>query len=219
MDGPMATPRAHPVRLSAAQRHRLKKLARGHKRPHRDRLRAQIVLDAAAGHAGAAIARRLGVSTDTARKWRGRFASDGFDGLRDRKRTGRPPRFTPVQQAQAKALACELPAANGVPIGYVNAFTQLRALPAGDRRVSHLDALHRGITPPHTNDTRYSSSAAARRTALLCRRTPSADALPIRLAFPPLPVEPASQVTSGDGLPMLWSYRVLPCSVRSHHLK
>jgi hypothetical protein len=60
MDGPMSAPRARPVRLSAAQRHRLKKIAWGHKSPYRGRLRAQIVLDAAAGHANAAIARRLG---------------------------------------------------------------------------------------------------------------------------------------------------------------
>ena len=112
----MSGPRAHPVRLTAAQRHRLKKVARGHKSPYRDRLRAQVVLDAAAGHANAAIARRLGVTPDTARKWRGRFAADAFDGLRDRKRCGRPPRFTPVQQAQVKALVCELPAASGVPL-------------------------------------------------------------------------------------------------------
>jgi hypothetical protein len=46
----------------------------------------------------------------------GRFAAEGFDGLRDRERAGRPPRFTPVQQAQVKALACELPAASGVPL-------------------------------------------------------------------------------------------------------
>jgi transposase len=112
----MSTPRAHPVRLTAAQRHRLKKIAPGHKSPHRDRLRAQIVLDAAAGHAGTAIARRCRVTSDTARKWRGRFATDAFDGLRDRKRCRRPPRFTPVQQAQVKALACELPAASAVPL-------------------------------------------------------------------------------------------------------
>jgi transposase len=112
----MSGPRAHPVRLTAAQRHRLKKVARGHKSPYRDRLRAQVVLDAAAGHANAAIARRLGVTPDTARKWRGRFAADAFDGLRDRKRCGRPPRFTPVQQAQVKALVCELPAASGAPL-------------------------------------------------------------------------------------------------------
>jgi hypothetical protein len=40
----------------------------------------------------------------------------GMHGLGDRKRGGRPPRFTPVQQAQVKALACELPAMRGVPL-------------------------------------------------------------------------------------------------------
>jgi transposase len=102
--------------LTASQRHRLKKVARGHKSPYRDRLRALIVLDAAAGHSNAAIARRRQVTADTARKWRGRFAEQGADGLADRKRSGRPPRFTPVQRAQVTALACELPATAGVPL-------------------------------------------------------------------------------------------------------
>jgi transposase len=107
---------ARPVRLTASQRHRLKKTARSHSSPHRDRLRAQIVLDAASDYANAAIARRRHVSVDTVRKWRGRFAAEGLHGLGDRKRCGRPPRFTPVQQAQVKALACELPATTGVPL-------------------------------------------------------------------------------------------------------
>jgi hypothetical protein len=38
------------------------KIARGYKSPHRDRLQAQIVLDAAVGHANAAIARRCRVT-------------------------------------------------------------------------------------------------------------------------------------------------------------
>ncbi len=162
----MSAPRAHPVRLTAAQRHRLKRIARGHKSPHRDRLRAQIVLDAAAGHANAAIARRCRVTPDTARKWRGRFASDGFDGLRDRKRCGRPPRFTPVQQAQVKALACELPAASGVPLSRWSAAELAdEAVTAGlvdaisgatVRRWLRADALNRGSTAhgsPHAHRT------------------------------------------------------------------
>src|SRR5258705_5930258 len=100
---------ARPVRLSAAQRHRLKKIARGHKSPHRDKQRAQIVLDAARGHNNARIARARHVTEDTVRKWRGRFADEGLTGLTDRARSGRPPRFTPVQVAEVKALACELP--------------------------------------------------------------------------------------------------------------
>jgi transposase len=116
MDATMSGPPAHPVRLTASQRHRLKKIARGHKSPHRDRLRAQIVLDAAAGHANAAIARRCRVTANTVRKWRGRFCAEAMAGLRDRKRAGRPPRFTPVQRAQIKAMACELPATRGVAL-------------------------------------------------------------------------------------------------------
>jgi transposase len=107
---------ARPVRLTASQRHQLTKIARGYKSPHRDRLRAQIVLDADDDYPNAAIARRCRVGVDMVRKWRGRFAAEGMHGLGDRKRSGRPPRFTPVQQTQVKALACELPATSGVPL-------------------------------------------------------------------------------------------------------
>jgi transposase len=107
---------ARPVRLTAAQRHRLKKVARGHKSAYRDRLRAQIVLDAAGCYTNAAIARRRRIGVDTVRKWRGRFAAEAMAGLIDRKRSGRPPRFTPVQRAQVTAMACELPATSGVPL-------------------------------------------------------------------------------------------------------
>jgi transposase len=107
---------ACPVRLTASQRQRLTKLARGHKSAHRDRLRAQIVLDAADGATNAAIARHRRVGVDMVRKWRGRFAAEGLAGLIDRKRSGRPPRFTAMQRAQVTAMACELPATSGVPL-------------------------------------------------------------------------------------------------------
>jgi transposase len=87
-----------------------------HRSPYRDRLRAQIVLDAAGDYTNAAIARRRRVTQDTVRKWRGRFAAEGPAGLIDRKRTGRPPRFTAVQRAQVTALACHLPATTAVPL-------------------------------------------------------------------------------------------------------
>jgi transposase len=81
-----------------------------------DKLRAQIVLDAAAGYPNAVIAARRHVHVDTVRKWRGRFAGEGLAGLADRPRSGRPTRFTPVQQAEVKALACQLPAETDVPL-------------------------------------------------------------------------------------------------------
>lgn len=58
-----------------------------------------------------------GTSASTrVRKWRGRFAAECMNGPGDRQRCGRPSRFTAVQQAQIKALACELPATTGVPL-------------------------------------------------------------------------------------------------------
>jgi transposase len=82
----------------------------------RDRLRAQIVLAAAAGTANAAIARELGVCADTVRKWRRRFAAARLAGLKDAPRSGRPPVFTAAERAEAVALACALPAETGVPL-------------------------------------------------------------------------------------------------------
>ncbi|PZG99643.1 IS630 family transposase [Streptomyces sp. NTH33] len=91
-------------------------MAWGHKTEYRLRLRAQIVLHAARGMANARIAERVGVHVDTVRRWRGRFAEKRLPGLADRKRTGRPPSFTPLQTAQVAALACQLPAETGMPL-------------------------------------------------------------------------------------------------------
>jgi transposase len=76
----------------------------------------RIVLDAARGYSSAEISRRRGVVVDTVRVWRGRYADEGMAELADRHRSGRPPRFTPVQTAEVKALACQLPAETGVPL-------------------------------------------------------------------------------------------------------
>jgi transposase len=112
----MPAARARQIVLAACDRHRLKRLERSQTAPYRQVLRAKIVLLAARGMPNQAIAARLGVTADTARKWRGRFAAHGLAGLADRKRAGRPPRFTPVQVAEVKALACQLPAEAGVPL-------------------------------------------------------------------------------------------------------
>jgi transposase len=90
--------------------------ARSVRSQYRDRLRARIVLAAAAGTTNAAIARELGVCADTVRKWRRRFAAGRLGGLKDAPRTGRPPAFTATDRAEAVALACALPAESGVPL-------------------------------------------------------------------------------------------------------
>jgi len=109
-------PRARQITLTAAERRRLEKLAHSRTAGHQQVIRARIALDAARGHSNAEISRRRGVAADTVRLRRGRYAGEGIAGLAGRRRSGRPPRFTPVQAAQVKALACQLPAETGAPL-------------------------------------------------------------------------------------------------------
>ncbi|MGW4412001.1 helix-turn-helix domain-containing protein, partial [Nonomuraea sp. NPDC004702] len=111
----MPVPRARQITLSAAERRRLKQLAYSHTAPYQQVIRVPIVLDAAHGYSNAKISRRRGMTVDTVRLRRGRFADEGMLGLADRPRSGRPPHFTPVQVAEIKASACQLPAETAVP--------------------------------------------------------------------------------------------------------
>jgi transposase len=104
------------IALSAEEESVLMARARSVRGAYRDRLRAQIVLAAAAGSTNVAIATQVGVHVDTARKWRRRFAAARLAGLKDAPRSGRPPVFTAADRAEAIALACALPAESGVPL-------------------------------------------------------------------------------------------------------
>jgi transposase len=106
----------YQIVLSAGEAAVLAVRSRSVRGPYRDRLRAKIVLAAAAGQANAAIAAELGIGTDTVRKWRGRFAQGRLAGLADAPRSGRPPVFTAADRAEAVALACALPAGSGMPL-------------------------------------------------------------------------------------------------------
>jgi transposase len=90
----------------------LTRRARSTRTAHRDRLRAAIVLAAAAGNSNAAIAAQLGVCVGTVRKWRRRFAADRLAGLRDAARTGRPRRLPAGYRVQV----IQLPAETGTPL-------------------------------------------------------------------------------------------------------
>jgi transposase len=109
-------PSPYQIVLSAREEAALAARSRSVRGPYRDRLRAAIVLAAAAGQASAAIARELGVCAGTVRKWRCRFAAGRLAGLKDAPRSGRPPVFTAADRAGVIALACALPAGSGVPL-------------------------------------------------------------------------------------------------------
>jgi transposase len=112
----MSVVQACPVTVTGVIKRVLTQRCRGHKTPYRDKVRAQIVLLAARGWPNTRIASWLRITADTVRTWRGRFAAEGLAGLMDRPRSGRPSRFTPVQVAQVKSLACQLPAGVGAPL-------------------------------------------------------------------------------------------------------
>jgi len=105
------------ITLRASERRWLKALVRRGTAEHRQVTRARIVLLAAAGWTNRGIARKLGLAPNTAGKWRKRFHQEGVDGLRDRKRPGRPRAFPAAVVTACKAIACELPATRGVPLG------------------------------------------------------------------------------------------------------
>jgi transposase len=83
-------PKRAEVVLGDEQREVLERWARRPKSAQALALRCRIVLAAAEGGQSNQIAARLGCSTDTVGKWRGRFARRGLDGLHDEPRPGRP---------------------------------------------------------------------------------------------------------------------------------
>lgn len=90
-------PRKSPyvIGLSPEGRARLEAMARRYTSSYRDVIRAKIILYAAAGLSNDEIATRLDTPRQIVSKWRKRFFEEGFDGLRERARRGRPAHFSP----------------------------------------------------------------------------------------------------------------------------
>lgn len=91
----MPGPSALEIVLEAAERRELVHRAACYTRPHREVLRAKLVLLAAQGCSNAEIGERLGMSTKAVGRWRRRFAERRLEGLADQARSGRPRRFSP----------------------------------------------------------------------------------------------------------------------------
>jgi transposase len=87
----MSAPAA-ALSLSDGERETLERLARAQSAPHRQVLRAKVLLLAADGVANNVIAEQVGVTPVTVRAWRQRFAVDGLAGLgKIREGRGRKP--------------------------------------------------------------------------------------------------------------------------------
>jgi transposase len=79
-----------PLVLSAAQRAVLERWCRRRRRAAGLAQRARIVLLADEVYSNGEVARRLGCTAATVRKWRGRFVEQGLEGLSDEYRPGTP---------------------------------------------------------------------------------------------------------------------------------
>ena len=96
--------------LSDGDRVELERIVRAASSEVRMVERARIVLCAAEGHSAPVIARRVGCGERTAKKWRGRYARAGIEGLRDAPRPGAPLTHGPQARALLIAKACTRPA-------------------------------------------------------------------------------------------------------------
>ncbi len=86
-----------PIRivLAEAERAVLEHVAGSWARPHRDVVRAKVILRLAAQAPLTHIALELGVGRKMVRKWGERFVRKRLHGLDDEQRSGRPARFSP----------------------------------------------------------------------------------------------------------------------------
>jgi hypothetical protein len=84
---------APPLRITGNQREQLEGWSRSRVVPHRQVLRARIVLMAAEGVANQVIAERVGTSRPSVLKWRARFQNAGIDGLEEAEGRGPKPTY------------------------------------------------------------------------------------------------------------------------------
>ena len=121
----MRGPKPPKIELTEPEREALNLLDRRHGTPQQVALRARIILAADEGLNNAQTARRLGISIDMARLWRGRWLAlqpasledlPVADRLSDAPRPGAPCRITDEQVCRIIELGCESPERSGRPI-------------------------------------------------------------------------------------------------------
>jgi putative transposase len=118
----MPGPPPPTVPLSEEERHVLHTMIRAHKTPQHLSFRAQIILLLAEGLSAPDVARRLGTTRTTVRRWRRhwltRHGCAVLERFQDAPRPGAPATLSAEQWCQIIALACEPPAVSERPISH-----------------------------------------------------------------------------------------------------
>jgi transposase len=116
----MPGPKPPAVPLSEEERQALHTMIRAHQTPQHLRFRAHVLLLLAAGLTAPDVARRLGTTRTTVRRWRRHWLTRPGcavpERLHDAPRPGAPATFSAEQWCQIMALACEPPEASGRPM-------------------------------------------------------------------------------------------------------
>src|SRR5215471_9449406 len=115
----MPGPKPPAVPLSEEERQGLHTMIRAHKTPQHLSFRAQIILLLAERLTAPDVARRLGTTRPTVRRWRRHWLKRPGctvpERLQDAPRPGAPATFSAEPWCQIIALACEPPEASGRP--------------------------------------------------------------------------------------------------------
>jgi transposase len=101
--------------MSEEEARTLRALAHSRTTEARLRDRARMCWLASEGRRVSAIKTELGVADGTVRLWIRRFNALGLDGLRDRRREGRPATYSPAQVGELLAASLTDPQALGLP--------------------------------------------------------------------------------------------------------
>jgi transposase len=104
--------RKNPLQLSTADREHLQALARQHTASVKVHRRAVALLALDRGESVQATAAQAATNRNSVAAWRDMYKAEGLAAaLRDRPRSGRPPRIDGTQRARVTALACSTPPA------------------------------------------------------------------------------------------------------------
>jgi len=104
------------VRLNRKPRKRLEALVRRRTPQHWMVQRARVVLLSDDGLEICEISLRLSVDHQVVRRWIRRYLADGFDGLKDRRRTGRPAEIEPHVWQKLATLVVQAPEKFNIPL-------------------------------------------------------------------------------------------------------